>query len=95
MKTYEIKDSLIIPGTANPRFGDLSMSEIENGRRIGGDHGDIVFYGYVIREGCTVLSMPTLKTAIEDLDSDEVLDTAREILDCAFESIGVECVEHN
>lgn len=97
---YEI-DNLTLDAEANPRFAELSLSEIRRrdkngwprGRCIGGDKGDLYFDGYTVADGQTKLYQPALETNLE-LTEDEAHDIATEVLQASFASIGIETVEH-
>ena len=105
MMLYDVKRELSIAGLANNRYADISISEsrradrTEHGcpRVIGGDKGDLGFYGYDVHvgENKTVLYKPVLITCIGGLNEDEVFDIAEEILMNSFESVGIETVEHS
>lgn len=92
---------LSIPVEANDRYAGLSLSEIRSDRGcrvIGGDKGDLWFDGYEVARGKTIIYKPCVYGFSHDFqewDADEVDDLAEEILLEAFESVGVECVEHS
>lgn len=101
-KIYEIGGELSIPELASHREQDISISEWRRAERtshgyprvIGGDRGDLLFKGYTLMGDRTVLDNPALMTMLE-LTPDEAHEIALEILMESYESIGVECVEHN
>lgn len=94
LRKYKISKPLFLEEKANQRFSELTWNEQENGGRvIGGDLGDLWFQGYEIKGNATHLYKPALHTAL-DLNADDVLSVAWEILMNSYESIGVECVEH-
>lgn len=95
MNKYTPTNEIAIDAEASPRYADLTHREAKQGGRvIGGDHGDLWFNGYKIRDGHTVLIDPEIHTTHE-LDEDEANDLALDILQAAFNSIGVEAVEHS
>lgn len=94
-KEYPVTLSpLSIPIEANPRFAEMSSSELRKRehRVIGGDVGDLIFKGYYIENGKTVLIDPVIVTSHKNLDVQEVQDVAQVILSCAFISIGEACL---
>ena len=97
MHIYPIGQEIALHIEADPRSGDLGIREADryNGwsRCIGGDKGDLLFNGYDLFGGKTVLRDPAFRTAFDDLTDQEVLDYAREVLDEAFASIGADCVQ--
>ena len=97
MNIYPLEHEMALEVEADPRFGDLGIRESNryNGRsrRIGGDKGDLLFDGYDVLDGRTVLRAPAFCTAFDDLTEQEVLDYAQEVLDEAFASIGTDCVQ--
>lgn len=103
MKLYLAEDFVIEGHAANPRFGDPSLSEVRRFetdgyyRRIGGDRGDLYFDGYDVEDGNTILRNPALILFFDHdaVTEDDLVDLAREIFDSAFDSIGIECVEHS
>lgn len=97
---YPVTDELSLPELADPKWADLSLTEVtkyDGYRTIGGDKGDLRFEGYILDEddGRTIVYKPVLLTGLEGLTPDEVNDIAREILEFSYESVGIECVEHN
>lgn len=84
--------NISLEGEAPAKYADLSFSEWNrcDYRTIGGDKGDLLFEGYIIRDGRTVLYKPKLRTTLEGLLPDEVDEIAQEILDFSFASIGFE-----
>lgn len=93
-ETYKINVELSLPVLANPRFASLSIKE--ECRIIGGDKGDLRFYGYTLDRDNdkTILDNPELITSL-DLTEDEANDIAVEVLMFSYASIGAETVEHN
>ncbi len=99
-----LKQPFVIAAQANPRFGRPSMSEVIRAesnpvyhgynRVIGGDRGDLLFDGYMVFRGDTMLTDPAVWTE-EQLTDDEVTDLARQIFNESFASIGIETVEHS
>lgn len=91
---YPITIELGIPAEANRRFENLSFSEVNKRgyRVIGGDKGDLHHQGYTVENDRTILYKPVLSTTYDDLTEDEANEIAQEILDFAFNSLGVECV---
>lgn len=99
---HELEAELSVEGEANPRFGDLSTREVDKhhgwGRVIGGDQGDVLFNGYDVEDGRTVLRSPAVLTWLRDEITDEWSEEewttfGQEIVDFAYDSIGLECVE--
>jgi len=104
---YELpENSLSVPGEANTRFGSLSAQECDradkNGqpapRMVGGDQGDVGHHGYHVEEGRTYLDGAILFTSI-DMSEDgkpphelDIVAIAQEIVDFAFDSIGLDVV---
>ncbi len=96
-KRYDITRKLAVPGLANPRYQGLNRREAEQGGRIiGGDWGDLEFYGYDLDydRDETVLSGPTLISQ-RKFAKNEAYEVARDILMEAYASIGLEAVEHS
>ncbi len=94
LKVYH-PDRLAIPAVANKRYSGLTLKESNvGGRVIGGDRGDLFFFGFHIEDQETVLAAPELRTTLH-LEGDEINEVAREILMASFASIGAECVEHS
>jgi hypothetical protein len=88
---YQVSLELDVDGEANPKRATLHPRETDyGGRVIGGDQGDLYFFGYTIHPGRTVLVDPYLATRHKDLTQDEVDDIAKSILMEAYESIGIE-----
>lgn len=78
---------------ANRRFAELSWREINSQygyRVLGGDVGDLCFEGFEVQKGKTELVRPRLFTLIDYYDEDEVNEQAQNILDRAYESVGLE-----
>ena len=100
-KYYDIKNKLSIPELASRRNSELSRRERESdtGRRvIGGDLGDLEFYGYTLNESRdeTVLDGPVLVTSLKKkLTKDEAYEIALGILMASYNSIGVDAVERS
>jgi len=102
MPTYAVPATLSVPGIANSRYANPSLTEIRRSEKynqsrprwIGGDHGDLGFSGFYVEEDedRTVLSSPVIMTSTEGLTPDEVIDLATEILMASFESIQHECL---
>lgn len=96
MKIYRIEHELAIPAEANPRFGIPGIHELDRysgwNRCTGGDKGDLLFDGYDMIDGRTVLLNPAFRTVFDDLTDQEVFDLACEVLRQAFESVGTDCV---
>ena len=94
---YFLESELSLPALANPKFKDLSFTEVtkRDCRVIGGDKGDLEFKGYELEDGKTFLYKPVVVTTLEGLTDDQVFDVANEILMFSYESIGAECVEHS
>jgi len=98
---YPINNELSLEGEANNRFSCPSGSELDKyhgfSRCIGGDHGDLLFDGFDVENGKTILSNPHVFSFIDlsDATDDEIHDLAMEILLNSFNSIGLECVEHS
>jgi hypothetical protein len=95
MQEYQVTDPLTLPEPANPRFGDLSQKEVEKGRCIGGGMADLVFSGYEIANGATILTDPKIITTLEGLRQEEINDIAYTVLWQSYESVGIETVEHS
>lgn len=101
-KLYTPSVELSIPAIANPRYGDVSITEATRAERdgnrhgycrcIGGDVGDILHNGYFIDGNRTVLLDPVLRTTEPDLTPDEVDGIMAEVLQFAFMSVGTDCV---
>ena len=94
---YQI-DRLIIEGIPDTdKYSDLSSSESQVGYRvIGGDKGDLHFKGYTVNQddNITELYKPVLRTSL-DLNSDEAISVANQILSESFSSIGWESIYHS
>jgi len=111
---YHLQSAFVIDEAANPRFGTPSTSEVKRAeterhhhgfnRVIGGDRGDLLFDGYEVVDGKTILSNPAVSTNLlfrgdrsSELSQGDgtVEELAREIFEVAFDSIGIETVEHS
>lgn len=111
---HTLQDEFVIETAANPRFGDASTTEVTRSetvqhlhgyyRCIGGDQGDLLFNGYSIVGGKTVLCDPAVNAFGmgegrfdngSDWTEDDWMSLARNIFDESFASIGIETVEHN
>ena len=95
MKHYHITEQLTVEGLANSRYQDLDKKELNSKygcRVIGGDKGDIHFYGYDLNHNETMLRDPFLFTSL-DLTDDDVNNIAKEILQECYNSIGLESVQ--
>lgn len=102
---HHLQRPFIIDEAANPRFGDPSISEVRRAeqsshgfyRCCGGDHGDLLFNGYDVEDGKTILRNPAVSTfgPPEDWTEDDWEMLAREIFDASYASIGIETVEHS
>jgi len=103
---YHLQNAFVIDEAANPRFGTPGSGEVKRAetddyfhgfnRVIGGDRGDLLFDGYEVVGGKTILSSPAVwsnSTLLLSAGEDEEL--AREIFDASFASIGIETVEHS
>ncbi len=96
-RRYDITKKLALPGLANPRYRDLSRRESDNGGRvIGGDLGDLEFYGYELDRDKdeTILYGPVLVTQ-RKLSKKDANQIAYDILMESYASIGLETVEHS
>jgi hypothetical protein len=97
MGVYPIECPMTFSAEADPRSSDLGIREVDryNGwsRRIGGDKGDLLFNGYDVVDGETVLRDPAFCTVFDDLTDQEVLDYAHQVVHEAFAAIGTECVQ--
>lgn len=93
VNTYQITEELSIPEECSKRNMDLTFSEVSKRgyRVIGGDQGDIKFYGYTVEDGRTILNNPELFSGLR-LTQDEANDIAQSILMFSYESIGTDCV---
>lgn len=101
---YKVVGKLSLPEEANPRYDEPNPDAPDPnnlrhgfGRVIGGDQGDLLFDGYTIENGETVLYNPHVLTGLDMVDwtDDDLFSLAQEILMTSYDSIGVECVEHN
>ena len=97
---YEIEEEISLPGWANRRRQELSFEESESlGRVIGGDQGDVFIRGYELDEDedgpKTVIRGMALDTWHKDLTPEEAHSMASAIVWFAYDSIGLECVEHS
>ena len=110
---YHLKNAFVIDEAANPRFGTPGAGEVKRAetdyfhgfnRIIGGDRGDLLFDGYEVVDGKTILSNPAVSTnllfrgdrsAVLTQGDGTVEELAREIFDASFASIGIETVEHS
>ncbi len=98
----QLKNPFVIDVAANPRFGTPTITEVRRAetsnhgynRVVGGNHGDLLFDGYEVEDGKTILSNPALFTRLV-IDEDDVDELAREIFDESFACIGIETVEHS
>ena len=86
---YQITRKLSILGRGDPKKQNLSIRE--QSRSIGGDQGDIRFFGYTVIEDRTELLSPELITSLI-LTDDEVNDIADMILKASFSSVGLDCL---
>ena len=97
MKIYPIAYPMSLNAEADPKSADLGIREVDcyNGwsRRIGGDKGDLLFNGYDVLDGETVLRDPAFCTFFDDLSDQEAFDYAQQVLHEAFASIGTACVQ--
>jgi hypothetical protein len=109
---YYLQNPFVIDAAANPRFGDPSISEVKRAetvayfhgcnRVLGGDLGDLVFDGYEVVAGQTILSNPGVWSEQhfwaphqEQPTDAEVSELAWEIFHESFDNIGIETVEHS
>jgi hypothetical protein len=94
-----VKLELALPGLANPRYKDLSYSELlkKDYRVIGGDKADLHFQGYELdrENNKTILCNPFITTGRPDwfTTDEEIHEAAMEVLMFSFDSIGYESVE--
>ena len=100
MSMRRMKVEVSLPGLANPKYQDLSFSELNRrGCRVcGGDKGDVHFKGYVLDEenNRTILHNPELHCfSVDELTQDEANAIAQEVIDFSFEAIGFEAIEHS
>lgn len=86
---YKVNAELFVEDIGNERFGDLKAGE--DYRVIGGDKGDIHFYGFYTKEGKTFLVDPHFFTTLY-LNEDEVYDCSLRVLNESYDIIGVECL---
>ena len=85
---------LSFPWKASLRDRDLSSTELKRGYRvIGGDKGDVRFRGYDVDEAGTELVGVTLLSHVAVTAN--AREIAEQVVSEAFDSIGVECVEHS
>lgn len=94
---FDVEQEISLPEEANCRYEDLNMREIDSAhecRVIGGDKGDLHFFGFIVADGKTVLDSPVLFSGYNDLTDEEAFNIAEEILWASYESIGIETVEH-
>lgn len=84
---YQIKPELSLPGEASERYSNLRFGE--DCRKIGGDLGDLLFEGFDVVNGNTVLRSPVLVSSLQ-LGEEEATELASEILLASFDSIGLE-----
>lgn len=93
-----INKELSVDCEANPRFGDLGIHEIDRnhgwGRCIGGDLADLLFRGYDVVDGRTILRDPAIITNVnmEKWTEDDFHSLANSILQESFASVGVDCL---
>ena len=104
---HSLSEPFVIEEAANPRFGDASIQEVRRSestplyhgfyRVIGGDAGDLLFDGYSVEKGKTILCNPAVNSnmADESWSEEDWNNLAREIFNCSYASIGIECVEHS
>lgn len=99
---YHLPERIVIDRRANPRFGDASSGEIRLSemnpsmmgfyRVVGGDNGDFLFNGYSVDGDRTIITGAAIATTLIDLNDDDIMDIAQEILDCAVSSVGMEAI---
>ena len=96
MNNRLVTTELSIPVEANQRFSTLTRKECDKGRIIGGDLGDLRFWGFTTQKDRTVLVNPeSLRDDFEGWTNDEINNLAQSILDASYASIGAECIEHS
>ena len=93
-KYYEIDDLTLEGVPDTQRYSDLARGEEH--RVIGGDKGDLLFSGYSVDEENQVTHVykPVLRTSF-DLNSDQAVEIAFEILMESFSSVGWETLYHS
>ncbi len=97
-RRYDITKKLVLPELASSRYSELSRREYERdgARVIGGDLGDLEFYGYTLNRGngTTTLDGPVLVTQ-RKLSKKDANQIAYDVLMESYGSIGIETVEHS